>query len=182
MYVQQLKRRTVTSNILTVYYSRKGFNYWNGSIVDLKKGNTQIAAEMVQKAVGGDLFEIRTVKEYASDYRACCEEARQEMREKARPQLKDLPTSLDGYDILFVGYPCWCGTMPMAVFSFLEKYDLTGKKIAPFCFNEGSGMGFSERDLKEICKGAEVVQGLSVRGSRTAESEQEIAAWARSVL
>lgn len=73
------------SNILTVYYSRKGFNYWNGSIVDLKKGNTQIAAEMVQKAVGGDLFEIRTVKEYASDYRACCEEARQEMREKARP-------------------------------------------------------------------------------------------------
>lgn len=72
--------------------------------------------------------------------------------------------------------------MPMAVFSFLEKYDLTGKKTAPFCSNEGSGMGFSERDLKEICKGAEVVQGLSVRGSRTAESEQEIAAWARSVL
>ena len=55
--------------------------------MDLKKGNTQIAAEMVQKAVGGDLFEIRTVKEYARDYRACCEEARQEMREKARPQL-----------------------------------------------------------------------------------------------
>ncbi len=109
------------SNVLTVYYSRKGFNYWNGSIVDLKKGNTQIAAEMVQKAVGGDLFEIRTVKEYASDYRACCEEARQEMREKARPQLKDFPTSLDGYDILFVGYPCWCGTMPMAVFSLNEK-------------------------------------------------------------
>lgn len=169
-------------SVLTVYFSRKGQNYWSGSIVDLKKGNTQIAAEMVQKAVGGDIFEICTVKEYAKEYRACCAEAAQELREKARPRLKDLPDSLDKYDVIFVGYPNWCGTMPMAVFSFLEKFDLTGKKIAPFCSNEGSGMGVSERDLKEVCKGAEVVKGLSVRGSRTAESEGEITAWARSVL
>lgn len=169
-------------NILTVYFSRKGQNYWNGSIVELEKGNAQRAAEMVQKAVGGDLFEIRTVKQYAEEYRACCEEAKRELREGVRPQLESCPASLDGYDILFVGYPNWCGTMPMAVFSFLEKYDLTGKKIAPFCSNEGSGMGRSEGDLKELCKGAQLVKGLSVRGSRTAESEGEIAAWARSAL
>lgn len=168
--------------ILIVYFSRKGQNYRNGSIVELEKGNTQLAAEMVQKAVGGELFEIRTVKEYAKDYRACCEEARRELLEGARPQLESCPASLEGYDILFVGYPNWCGTMPMVVFSFLEKYDLAGKKIAPFCSNEGSGMGRSEGDLKELCKGAHLVKGLSVRGSRTAESEEEIAAWARSVL
>lgn len=166
------------ANILTVYFSRKGQNYRNGNIVDLAKGNTEIAAEFIRKAVGGDLFEIQTVKEYAREYRACCEEARKELREGVRPALKKCPDSLDGYDIIFVGYPNWCGTMPMAVFSFLERYDLRGKKILPFCTNEGSGMGMSERDLKEICKGAEVMKGLSVRGATVDESEGEIAAWA----
>ena len=61
--------------IITVYYSRKGENYWNGSIQNLKKGNTEIVAEFVQKNVGGDLFEVETVKEYAKDYYACCDEA-----------------------------------------------------------------------------------------------------------
>ena len=73
---------------LIVYYSRKGENYWKGTIRDLPKGNTEIAAEFIQRAVGGDLFEVETVKEYPKDYYACTDEAQRELREKARPALR----------------------------------------------------------------------------------------------
>lgn len=164
---------------LIVYYSRKGQNYWNGSIVDLAKGNTERVAEFIQKAVGGDLFEIETVREYSKDYMTCTEEAKAELRENARPELKEYLDSIDQYDTIFVGYPNWWGTMPMCVYTFLEHYDLTGKKIVPFCTNEGSGMGGSERELKKICKGAEIASGLSIHGAEAAKSEGKVAAWAK---
>ena len=114
---------------LIVYYSRKGQNYWSGSIVDLVKGNTERVAEFIQKAVGGDLFEIETVKEYSKDYTTCTEEAKAELREGARPELKMYLDSIDPYDTIFVGYPNWWGTMPMCVYTFLEHYDLTGLMV-----------------------------------------------------
>lgn len=163
---------------LIVYYSRKGQNYWNGSIKDLKKGNTEIVAEFIQKVVGGDLFEVETVKPYSPDYYACIDEAQKELRANARPEIKAYPENLGSYDVIFVGYPNWWGTMPMAMFTLLEKYDLTGKKIVPFCTNEGSGMGSSERDLKKICKGADVMRGLSIHGAEAAQSEKQVAEWA----
>ncbi|MBQ8161089.1 MAG: NAD(P)H-dependent oxidoreductase [Clostridia bacterium] len=165
---------------LIVYYSRKGQNYWNGSIVDLAKGNTERVAEYIQKAVGGDLFEIETVREYSRDYMTCIEEAKAELREGARPELKQYPDTIDGYDTIFVGFPNWWGTMPMCVYTFLEHFDLTGKKIVPFCTNEGSGMGRSERELKKICRGAAVASGLSIHGAESAGSEARVAAWVRS--
>ena len=164
---------------LIVYYSRKGQNYWNGSIVDLAKGNTERVAEFVQKAVGGDLFEIETVREYSKDYMTCTEEAKAELRADARPKLKKYLDSVDQYDTIFVGYPNWWGTMPMGMYTFLEHYDLTGKKIVPFCTNEGSGMGGSERELKKICKGATVVPGLAIHGAEAAQSESKVTAWAK---
>ena len=69
--------------------------------------------------------------------------------------------------------------MPMCVYTFLERYDLTGKKIVPFCTNEGSGMGGSERELKKICKGATVLSGLAIHGAEAAQSESKVAAWAK---
>lgn len=93
-----------------------------------EKGNTEVAAEFVQKAVGGDLFEVEPVKDYAADYAACTEEARAELRANARPALKRYLDSLDGYDTVFVCGPCWWGTFPMAVFSLLERLDFAGKK------------------------------------------------------
>ena len=83
------------------------------------------------------------------------------------------------YDTIFVCYPCWCGTAPMCVFTFLEHYDLTGKKIVPLCTNEGSGMAHSEQDLQASCRGATVVPGLSVKGHQAKDSEAVIAAWAK---
>ncbi|MCM1306097.1 MAG: flavodoxin [Bacteroides sp.] len=165
---------------LIVYYSRKGENYCNGSIKNLKKGNTEIVAEFIQKAVGGDLFEVDTVKPYSEDYYECTDEAKNELRANARPEIKAYPKDFDSYDNIFVGYPNWWGTMPMAMFTLLEKYDLKGKRIIPFCTNEGSGMGVSERDLKKLCVGAEVVKGLAIHGSEVAQSEKQVADWAKS--
>lgn len=170
------------AGIITVYFSRKGENYWNGSMKNLEKGNTRLAAEFVQKAVGGDLFEIETAKEYASAYRDCVSEAAAEFRADARPELKGYPKDLASYDTIFLGYPNWCGTCPMAVFTFLEHFDLTGKKIFPFCSNEGSGMGRSMEDLKKICRGAVIGEGLSIHGAETAASADMVSAWAKKSL
>lgn len=172
----------VMSKVLIVYYSRKGENYWNGSIRNLTKGNTEIVAEMIRDAVAGELFEVDTVKTYASDYNACTEEAKLELRSNTRPELKKYLDSIDAYDTIFVGYPNWWGTMPMAMFTFLEHYDLSGKKIIPFCTNEGSGMGVSERDLKKLCPGATIEKGLAIHGAEAAASESKVSSWAEKMV
>ena len=83
---------------LILYYSRKGENYWSGGLKELKIGNTEIVAEYIQKAVGGDLFEIETVQDYSPSYMTCIEEAKDELRRKARPELKNyLPGSNDSW-------------------------------------------------------------------------------------
>ena len=168
----------MTKNVI-IYYSREGENYWNGSIKILEKGNTEIVAEFIKNAVGGDLFEVDTVKPYPADYYACIDEAKKELRANARPAIKGYVDDISKYDTIFVGYPNWWGQMPMCMCTFLEHYDLTGKKIAPFCTNEGSGMGSSERQLKNICNGANVVSGLSIHGAESMQSEAQVAAWAK---
>ena len=162
-----------------IYYSRKGENYWNGGIKNIAKGNTEIVAEFIQKAVGGDLFEVETVKEYAADYYACIDEAKKELQEQARPELKKVLDSIADYDNIFICGPCWWGTFPMAVFTQLEKLDFAGKKVMAVMTHEGSGLGSCERDLKKICKGAIFGKGLAVHGADAAKSEGVVAAWAK---
>ena len=167
---------------LIIYYSRTGENYWNGSIKNIAKGNTEIVAEFIQKAVGGDLFEIETVKTYAADYYTCIEEAQQELRAQARPELKQYLDSIVEYDNVFVCGPCWLGTYPMAMFTQLEKLDWTGKKVLAVMTHEGSGLGSCERDLKKICAGASFGKGLAVHGADASKSENDVAAWAKNIL
>ena len=163
---------------LTVYYSRKGENFFPGGIKSVEKGNTAYAAEYIAKAVGADLFEVDTVKPYAENYRACCGEAVVEAKSNARPEIKGFVDDITPYDTIFVCYPCWCGTAPMCIFTFLEHYDLTGKKIVPLCTNEGSGLANSVADIERSCPGAIIAPGLSIRGHKCAESEAALAAWA----
>lgn len=170
------------AKILIAYYSRKGPNYVNGNIVDLPRGNTELAAEFIQKAVGGDLFEIDTVKTYPVDYIECTIVAKEELRSKVRPELKRLPENMDVYDTVFLGYPCWWGTMPMGVYTFLESFNFSGKTIVPFCTNEGSGMGGSELQIRKTAKEAILLKGLSIRGADTAASEAKIAKWAKEAV
>lgn len=170
------------SKILTVYYSRKGENYWNGSIKNLKKGNTERVAEFIKKAVGGDIFEVDSVKTYDADYNKCIQEAKAELQSKERVAVKSYLENLEDYDTIFVGYPNWWGTMPMVIFTFLEHYNLSGKTIIPFCTNEGSGMGKSESDLKNICKGAVIKKGLSIHGAEAENSENKVTDWAKKSI
>ena len=171
----------MAKNII-IYYSRKGENYWNGSIKDIAKGNTEIVAEFIQKAVGGDLFEIETVKTYSDDYYGCTDEAQKELRNQARPELKRYLDNIKQYDNVFVCGPCWWGTFPMAMFTQLEKLDFSGKKVIAVMTHEGSGLGSCERDLKRICTGATFGKGLAVHGADASKSESTVASWAKSVV
>ena len=170
------------SKNLIIYYSRKGENYWNGSIRNISKGNTEIVAEFIQNAVGGDLFEVDTVKTYAEDYYACIEEAQNELRAQTRPELKKYIDSIDGYDTIFVCGPCWWGTFPMAIFTQLEKLDFSGKKVMAVMTHEGSGLGHCENDLKKICAGAIFGKGLAVHGADASKSESTVASWAKNSI
>ena len=167
------------SKVLIAYYSRKGQNYVNGDIKNLAKGNTEIIAEFIQTSVGGDLFEIDTVKEYPIDYTECTNVAKEELSQKARPELKNYLASIDEYDTIYLGYPCWWGLPPMAIFTFLEHYDFSGKIIKPFTTHEGSGLGGSISQIKKVCSTANVQAGLAIHGADAAKSEKAVNQWAK---
>lgn len=162
---------------IILYFSRKGNNYVNGSIKNLSVGNTEVAAEMIHKLTGADMFKIEPITEYSEDYSECIEEAKRDLQREARPELKRYPDDLSGYSTVYLGYPNYWGTMPTAVFSLLEKYDLSGKVIKPFCTHEGSGMGKSEADIKKLCRGADVRKGLAIHGAKVRDAENAIKDW-----
>lgn len=164
---------------LILYFSRKGQNYVNGNIIDLKIGNTEICAKYIQEAVGGDLFEIETVKEYAEDYHTCTKDAMEEFKTQARPELQHYLDDIDQYDYVYICGPCWWGTFPMPVFSQLERLDFTGKKVMALMTHEGSGLGKSERDLRQVCQGAHFGKSIAVHGADAMGAENAIKVWAK---
>jgi flavodoxin len=166
--------------ILIAYYSRKGQNYSIGGIVNLSVGNTEIAAKKIQELTGSELFEIRTVKSYPEDYTETTEVAKVELRNNARPELSAHVKNMDEYDTIILGYPNWWGTFPMAVCTFLESSDFSGKTIIPFCTHEGSGLSNSERDIKRLCPTAKVEKGLAIRGSSVAKADEDVKNWLKN--
>lgn len=124
-------------------------------------GKTRIVAKKVAELAGADLFEIKTEAPYSADYQACVDEARKELQENARPRLVDKVKDINGYDRMILGFPNWCRTCPMAVLSFLEGYDLKGKKIDAFVTNGGGGTGNSTQDIKNSAAGAEVSDAVN---------------------
>jgi len=166
---------------LSVYYSRKGNNYVNGSIVNLPVGNTEVIAKKIQALTGSDLFQIETVKAYPVDYTETTKVSQDELRANARPELTETVADMDAYDLIYLGYPNWWGTMPMAVFTFLDSYDFSGKTIVPYCTHEGSGLGSSERDIKKLCPTAKVVSGLAIIGGTVARADNDVANWLRKL-
>ncbi|MCI7812446.1 MAG: flavodoxin [Lachnospiraceae bacterium] len=165
------------SNILVAYYSRADENYVSGQIKTLKIGNTEVAAGIIEKLTGADVFKLEQVQPYAKDYNTCIAQAQSDQKRNARPELEKYPDSLEKYDVMYLGYPNYWNTMPMAVFTFLEHFDFTGKEIRPFCTHEGSGMGNSVSDIRKLCPDAEVSQGLAIRGGSVKESEKAIKEW-----
>jgi flavodoxin len=165
---------------LIAYYSRRGQNYVEGSIVNLPVGNTEVMAKKIQVIVGGDLFEIDTVKNYPADYTETTHVAMDEKRANVRPELTAAVDNMEHYNVIYLGYPNWWNTFPMAVFTFLEMYDFSGKTIIPFCTHEGSGIGNSERDIKKLCPNSKVLTGLAIRGGSVSRADNDIINWIKN--
>ena len=165
------------SKKLIAYYSRADENYVNGQIISLKKGNTEAAAEIIAELTGADMFKIEQEQPYSKDYNECIAQAQSDQREDARPKLKEYPESIEEYDVIYLGFPNYWSTMPMAVFTFLEHFDFSGKTIKPFCTHEGSGMGSSVNDIKRLCPDARLEKGLPIRGGSVGSSMKDIESW-----
>ena len=125
-------------------------------------GNTEEMASYIAEQVGGDLLEIQPKTAYPTDYNECGNIAKVERDENARPEIANLPASIDEYDTIMVGYPIWWHTAPMIIGTFLENYDLTGKEIHPF--TQSASMDTEQFDnsiefVRQVSKGAECLQG-----------------------
>ena len=167
--------------ILTAFFSMKGETIAPGmKIVNLEKGHTAVVAETIQSAVGGDLFEMETVKTYNPDHMKMIYEAQDELKQGIRPELKAYPDDLDQYDTVFLCYPNWWNTLPMPVLGFIERYDWNGKRIIPVNTSEGSGAGRSVDKIKEVCKGATVEKPYELIGSQVDGKTAQIVVWAKS--
>ena len=162
---------------LIAFFSRADENYFGGAMRYVKVGNTEIVCNLMKEMIPADTFRIEMKNPYSPVYMTCIEEAKKDLKEKARPELVRYPDSIDGYDTVILAYPNYWGTAPMAVFTFLERYDFTGKTILPLCTNEGSGMGGSERMIKACAPGAEVKKGLPITGSNAASSGESVRRW-----
>jgi len=144
----ELSAQTGSNRILVVYFS------WSG--------NAKALAGQIAEATGGGLFEIKTVTPYPNTYDECTRIARQELDNNARPAISGSVANMEQYNTVFLCYPNWWGTLPMAVFTFLESYDFSGKTIYPLVTHGGSRFGRSLGDLQKLCPGAIIGEGLEV--------------------
>lgn len=167
------------SKKLIAFYSRADENYVSGMIKMLDIGNTEVAAGIIKELTDADMFKMEQIHAYAKDYNQCTAQAQSDQKRDARPELRSYPQSIDGYDTIYLGYPNYWNTMPMAVFTFLEHFDFHDKIIKPFCTHEGSGMGSSVSDIRKLCPTAKVESGLAIHGSRVKFSRKDIEEWTR---
>ncbi len=145
---------TVHGRTLVVYFSRTG--------------TTETVAKEIQSLTGSDLVELKTVIPYPSSYSDCLAQAQEEKAKNARPEISTTISNMSEYDTVYVGYPIWCYTAPMAIFTFLESYDFTGKTIIPFCTSGSSSITASVADIRSVCSG-DVLDGFRAGGSETVE-------------
>lgn len=159
---------------LVIYFSRADENYGVGNI---EKGNTEIIAEYIKEITDADLFKVEPLKPYSKSYKICCDEALEEKRQNARPELKEYLKDISDYEVIYIGAPIYWGTMPMSMFTQLEKLDFTGKLIKVFTTHEGSGLGSVPHDVNSICKSGKVIDSIAIQGSRVRESKEKIKKW-----
>ena len=162
---------------LIAFFSRADENYFGGAMRYVKTGNTEIVVNGMREMIEADCFKIEMKTPYSPVYMTCIEEAKRDLRAQARPELTNYLESIDDYDTIILAYPNYWGSFPMAVATFLERYNFTGKTILPLCTNEGSGMGHSEKDIANTAKGATVKRGLAITGSRAAQSKADVQKW-----
>ena len=144
----QVEAQNQSRKILVAYFS------WSG--------NAKALAGQIAQATGGDLFEIKTITPYPNSYDECTKVAKQELAGNARPAISGSIADMAQYSIVFLCYPNWWGTLPMAVFTFLEAHDFSGKTIYPLVTHGGSNFGRSLDDIRKLSPKAVLGEGLDV--------------------
>ena len=144
-------------------------------------GNTREIALQIQQNTGGTLFEIQSVQPYPRDYDAVVEQARQELKTDYKPALKTRMDNIRAYDMVFIGYPNWWGTIPAPVKAFLADYDFSGKTLVPFCTHEGGGLGRSAADIAKLCPQSNRPDGIAVRGGSVKNAQPRVIDWLQNL-
>lgn len=141
-------------------------------------GLTRAVADMIQDETGGELFSIRTSEVYPANRDELIDYAAQEQEEDARPELTSHIDDLDQYDVIFVGYPNWWADLPMAVYSFFDEYDFSGKTIIPFNVHNGSQFSGTIETIQELEPDADVIEnGFTVSEQEAADAAGDVASW-----
>ena len=161
---------------LVVYFSRGAETYGVGTV---EVGNTELVAKEIIARTGADEFKIIPVEKYPEGYEECVERATEERDEEARPEYVGRVEDFSEYKTVFLGYPIWWGDMPMIIYKFIEDYDFNGKRVVPFCTNEGSGNAGTFRTLATELSEAGVLEGLEMTGreARTEEMKEKVREW-----
>lgn len=146
---------------------------WNGETT----GNTGAVAHMISEETGADLFSIRTVEKYPDNYSDTVDQGQEEQSEEARPELASHIEDISQYDTVFLGYPNWWGDMPMAVYSFLDEYDLSGKTVIPFVTSGGSRFSGTVSAIESAEPDAEVQEGIALSDSEAVDAQEDVRAW-----
>ena len=180
--------QSLSSNILVVYFTY-GENADLPEDVDASAsasiqtvddevtGNTGAVARMISEAAKADLFSIRTVQKYPDNYDDTLDQAQDEQSQDTRPELETELESLDAYQTIFLGFPNWWGDMPMAVYSFLDDYDLSGKTLIPFVTSGGNGFSSTISEIESAEPEADVLEGLSLSSSEASDAEEVVEDW-----
>ena len=161
---------------IIIYFSRADENYFGGSMKYIEKGNTEIIAEYIQDILGADMFKVEPLEPYSADYMQCIEEAKVRTRNHNALIKEEVP-DISPYDVIYVGSPVYWGGMPEELFTALKGLDYTGKIIRPFVTHEGSGLSSIPNQLKDICTGGEVTNGLAISGSTVNSAKSKVENW-----
>jgi formylglycine-generating enzyme len=140
-------------------------------------GNTRSIAHRIQETTGADIFELQLVKPYSTDYNTVLDQAQRDQNRQARPALANHVERMEQYDTVFHGYPNWWASIPMPIASFLQEYELAGKRILPFCSDGGGRFGQSLTAIAKLAPDATLTKGLSVNYGGGSTLRDEIAAW-----
>ena len=186
----QIQAQSSTGNkkILIAYFTlpeTDGIDASSGAsrmIVDGKlQGNTEYIASVIHQATGGELFQIKTVHQYPGTHNKLIDYAKNEQESKTHPKLASKIKNLDKYDVICIGFPNWWYDMPMPIYTFFDEYDFSGKTIVPFCTHGGSRFSKAIQTIKDLEKGAKVLDGYSVSRDNTASAKDEVIKWLQKI-
>lgn len=152
-----------------------------------RTGTTDRVAQTIRTSLDCDLVEVEPRTPYDNDYNAMLERAQDELaaiRQGDYPAVGTSVESFDDYDIVFVGYPIWYGSMATPMQTFLHEHapKLAGKRIALFATSGSSGITTSVSEARSLCPDATILdQTLLLTSSSLSQMENRIAAWLKEI-